>query len=214
MRNKTLFGFLFVLVLSVSCFACSVDSHQLQYKYYDEDNVSQYESLFDLPTEDYESKMGYKTTDNLPDKEQMMTYIDQFFRCFYRHNYAFSTDEWQDCKPIFADEINANAEIPRQWLSIRNYVINTGGDINVSSLKLLSLICFQDANNQNIIRADIVANIKLSVSETIEKPENLYLVEGDNPHFFSIYFINAEDGMKVKSWIAQQLYGVTEVFEG
>ena len=214
MRHKLLIIFLSVLLLSISCFACSVDSHQLQYNYYDEDNVSQYESLFDLPTDKYEIKLGYKTTDNLPDKEQTMTYIEQFFRCFYRHNYVFSTEEWQDSKQIFTDEITANEEIPQQWLSIRNYVINAGGDINVSSLKLLSLICFEDANNQSIIRANIVANIKLSISKTIEKPEKLNLVEGDNPHFFSIYFINTEDGMKVNSWIARQLYGGAEVFEG
>lgn len=215
MRQKSLFIFLSVLILSASCFACSVDSHQLQYNYYDENNVSQYESLFDLPTETYEFKMGYKTTDKLlVNEKQAMAYIDQFFRCFYRHNYAFSPDEWQDSKQIFTDEINANEEIEQQWLSIRNYVINSGGDINVSSLRLLSLTSFEDSNNQSIIRANIVANIKLSISETIEKPEQLNLVEGDNPHFFSIYLISDEDGMKVNSWIAQQLYGVAEIFEG
>ena len=200
---KRYLNILFAIVL-ISLNVCCYEAKNNLYTIQDENVTLQYESLISIDSIDSEIlfQLSQQTERSCTEDEEKAEtdILDLFFEEVLRFNYALKKATWNNIASI-SDELHESSTLEENYLSIDKFVKEHGADINVTSVKKTSSLCYTNGHKR-IVKSCGILNCRL-LSFDGYKPDILDgLTFGDNPIAYIVYIELSDDAptSKVIGW--------------
>lgn len=213
MRKQTIKICISIIII---CFSiCCSRADKNQYIFRDENNVRQYETLISVETSALDEVFHISDREQRPCTEEeerlVCDTIDLFFEELLRFNYALQKPDWGNILSL-SDELHESEVIQTIYCSLYEYVYEHGADLNITSIKKSSPICFE-RDGIKVIKVAGVLNYRLLSFDSVNPPVQCSLSFGDNPIAFTIYVktnIDNETVFKVIGWSIKRYNGIQE----